>query len=71
MLGVGAATAALDANMVVTNCRRLKIIRFPRETQIAVESSMRFPTHDRYRIGKDSFYYSILPETNRLMIDSC
>jgi hypothetical protein len=35
MLGAGAATAALDAIMAVTNCRRFKVIDFPRETQIS------------------------------------
>ena len=36
MLGVGTEAAALDATRAVTNCRRPKDIRFPRETRIAV-----------------------------------
>src|ERR1700674_5758171 len=36
MLGVGTAAAAPDATRAVTNCRRSKVIRFPRETRIVV-----------------------------------
>jgi len=50
MARVGAATAALDAIMV-SHCRRLKVIRFPRNA-IVLESSMRFPTHDATGLEK-------------------
>ena len=36
MLDVGTAAAAPEAIRAVTNCRRSKVIRFPRETRIAV-----------------------------------
>jgi hypothetical protein len=51
--------AAPDASRAVTNCRRSKVIRFPRETRIAVSGLRgRFLGFDT-RARNQSFYYSV------------